>query len=308
MYNTQSPVEKIKGFFSSSGVLPKLLLINIVIWLLIYLVRIVTFLFKVPGNDAEAIWIDWILKWLAIPAAGELIMNRPWSIITYMFLHIDFWHLLFNMLWLYWFGKIFLEFLSNRQLLMAYLAGGISGGIVFIAAYNFFPVFESGLGQALALGASASVLAVVFLISFTVPDYAINLLFIGRVKIKYIAIAMVVMDILMIRSGNAGGHFAHLGGALWGIINVMLIRKGYDPSGLLIFMNDGKGIRKSTRPKTVKFRKVHTAGRPVTDEEYNAQRAENQKKTDEILDKIAKSGYSTLSKEEKDFLFRSSKK
>jgi membrane associated rhomboid family serine protease len=288
--------------------LPKLLLINIAVWLIIYLGRIIAFLYKVPGNDSEIFWIQNVQTWLAIPASVPGLLARPWTIITYMFLHIEFWHMLFNMFWLYWFGKIFLEFLSSRQLLTAYLLGGIAGGLVFMAAYNIFPVFSSTVGQSIALGASASVLAIVIMISFVVPDYTINLMFIGKLKIKYIAIVMVVMDILMIRSGNAGGHFAHLGGALWGISYALLIRKGLDPARVLSLFDKGNKKTGYARPRKVKFKKVHATGKPLSDEEYNAQRAENQQKIDNILDKIAKSGYSTLSKEEKEFLFKSSKK
>ena len=308
MYTFQSPGERIKSFFKSGGVLPKLLLINIAVWVLIYLGRVIAFLFKSSDTDTEALLINSIVKWLAVPASAGNFIAKPWTIITYMFLHIDFWHLLFNMLWLYWFGKIFLEFLNNRQLLAAYILGGISGGLVFMAAFNFFPVFQASLGQAVALGASASVLAIVIMISFMVPDYIVNLLFIGKVKIKYIAIAMIVMDVLMIRTGNAGGHFAHLGGALWGLLNVLLVRKGLDPSGIFSFGKTGQRNPKSSHAKRVKFKKVHTASRPLTDDEYNARRAQDQKKIDVILDKIAKSGYATLSKEEKEFLFKSSKK
>jgi len=308
MYTTQPPADRIKGFFRSDSILPRLLLINIAVWLAIYIGRIVAFLFKVPGNDTESLWIDGILNWLAVPALAESFISRPWTIITYMFLHVDFWHLVFNMLWLYWFGKIFLEFLNNKQLLTAYLLGGIAGGIVFMAAFNFFPVFQQSLGQALALGASASVLAIVIMISFMVPDYTVNLFLIGQVKIKYIAIAMIVTDILMIRSGNAGGHFAHLGGALWGFTYMLLLRKNIDPARLLEFKRIQGQHRGTARMKKVKFRKVYTSGRPLSDEEYNARRATDQKKIDEILDKIAKSGYSTLSKEEKEFLFKTSRK
>jgi membrane associated rhomboid family serine protease len=308
MYTTQSPAERIKGFLKSDSVLPKLLLINIAVWLLIYIGRVIAFLFKVPGNDTESLWIEGVAKWLALPAMAGNYISRPWTIITYMFLHVEFWHLVFNMLWLYWFGKIFLEFLNSRQLLTTYLVGGIVGGFVYMTAFNIFPVFEPSLARAVALGASASVLAVVIMISFTVPDYTVNLMFIGTVKIKYIAIVMVVTDLLMIRSGNAGGHFAHLGGAIWGIANVLLLKKGVDPSRMFMVLNLSNSKQGSLRPKKVKFRKVHATRPPLTDEQYNAQKAHNQKKIDKILDKIAKSGYSTLSKEEKEFLFKSSKK
>lgn len=309
MYSTQSPADRLRTFLKSSGVLSKLLLINVLVWFLVNFGSVIAFLFREPGKDTETIWLTFITNWLALPAQISGFASRPWTIISYMFLHLDFWHLLFNMLWLYWFGKIFLEFLTNRQLLASYLFGGLAGGLVYMAAFNIFPVFAQSLPQAVAIGASASVLSVVIMISFTVPDYVINLLLIGKVKIKYIAIFMVITDLLMIRSGNAGGHFAHLGGALWGIAYVLLLRNRLDPSLIFdVFNRSSSAGRRKKNPKTVKFRKVHQSAKPLTDEEYNARKAHDQQRIDEILDKIAKSGYTTLSKEEKEFLFKSSKK
>jgi hypothetical protein len=224
-----------------------------------------------------------------------------------MFLHVEFMHILFNMLWLYWFGQIFLQFLSGKQLLATYIFGGLAGALIFIAAFNFFPVFEQSLPASLALGASASVMAIVVCISFFVPEYTIHLIFIGPVKIKYIAIFFLVMDIAMIQSGNAGGHFAHLGGAIWGFSYVKLMKSGFDPASvfslkwLSVFSNNNAN-------RKTKFRKVHVSAKPVNDDDYNRQRAAKQQQIDIILEKISRSGYSSLSKEEKEFLFKSSNK
>ena len=131
-----------------------------------------------------------------------------------MFMHGSFTHILFNMLWLFWFGQIFLQYLNSRQLLSVYLMGGISGAILFVLFYNIFPVYSNSLVLATTIGASGSVMAIVTAISFYVPNYSINLLLIGRIKIIYIAVALFVMDFFKIDSSNSGGHIAHIGGAL----------------------------------------------------------------------------------------------
>jgi len=277
----------------------RLILINLLIWIGINLVRVVAFLFQTPGNPIENQWITSFELWLAVPAGFEAWIQKPWTIFTYMFLHLDFWHILFNMLGLYWFGKIFLEFKKGRDLLVVYLFGGILGAVTFMMAFNFFPVFREILGQAVALGASASVLAIVVATAMLVPQYVIHLLFIGPIKIKYIALIMIILDIFMIRSGNAGGHFAHLGGALAGVITVFFMKSSFS----IPTIPPLKMFRSKSR-----IRKVHATGKPLSDEDYNRIRAQKQARIDLILDKIAKSGYKSLTEEEKEFLFKFSKK
>jgi membrane associated rhomboid family serine protease len=271
---------------------------------LIKFVFILFYLFQHPGSnpDAGLIYNNFISAWLGVPASVQTLITRPWTLITYMFLHFEFLHIFFNMLWLYWFGKIFLEFLPDRQLYMVYFLGGISGALAFILAFNFFPAFSNAINFSVAIGASASVMAIVVAIAFMVPDYTIGLLFVGNVKIKYIALIFIAIDIAMIRSDNAGGHFAHIGGALLGMIFTFSYKKGYN------FLYGLNLIRKIRKGRKSKFRKVYVSERPVSDEEYNANRAKSQAKLDGILDKIAKSGYSSLTKEEKEFLFKTSNK
>lgn len=301
MYYNQNPLEEAGRFFRSKDVLPRLILVNTAIWLSIGIMRVFSFLLQVPDNSLT----NFIVDYLALPAKPESLLMRPWTIFTYMFLHIEFFHLLFNMLWLFWFGKIFLEFLKSRQLLIIYLLGGISGGALYVLFYNIFPVFEKSLDLSVALGASASVMAVVTAISLYVPGYSINLFLLGRVRIFYIALFLFVVDFFMIRSNNAGGHIAHIGGALFGTFYVLAGRKGMNFKGFLNF----SGFRKLFKRKRLRVDFVNTRpenGRPLTDDEYNARRAEKQKIIDDILEKVKKSGYESLSSEEKDILFNAS--
>ena len=299
-----NPLEDIVRFFRSKDELSRMILINAVVWLSISAMRVFSFLFNLPDTTLT----NCIVDYFALPAKPESLISRPWTLLTYMFLHIDFFHVLFNMLWLFWFGKIFLEFLKSRQLLLIYLLGGMSGGLLYVLFYNIFPVFEKSLDLSYALGASASVMAIVTAISFYVPGYSIQMLFIGRIRIFYIALFLFVLDFFMIRSENAGGHIAHIGGALFGLSYIIASRKGMNFSGVFSTYWLKKLFRKMrTRKMKVEYTNTSTTyGRPLTDDDYNMRRAQRQKIIDDILDKISKSGYESLTSEEKEILFKSS--
>ncbi|MDP1621595.1 MAG: rhomboid family intramembrane serine protease [Bacteroidales bacterium] len=302
----QNPLDEIKRFFRQGSALSILILVNVAIWVFVQALKVILFFYNSPGSDAVH---TLFLHSLAIPASIPGLAMKPWTILTYMFLHFDIWHILFNMLWLYWFGRIFLEFLPSKQLVSIYFLGGISGGLFYVLAFNFFPVFSSLLPISFALGASASVMAIVTSISVYVPNYTIQLLLIGRLKIIYLAVILFVFDFFMIPSGNAGGHIAHIGGALFGAIYMLLYRYsknkvqyGNSPDLIRNFINLFKNKAKTGHSPGVNY------GRPVSDEDYNLKKKETQKKVDEILEKISKGGYDCLSKEEKEFLFKTSNK
>ena len=300
----RNPADELKRFFTGGSVLSVLILINVSVWLLVKIISVFFFLFNKPDPlGAES----WFLHFIAVPAYLPDLFSRPWSIFTYMFLHFDFFHILFNMLWLYWFGKIFLEYLNSRQLLQTYLTGGIAGALVYISAFNIFPVFNNTLPLSLALGASASVMAIVTAISFYVPNYSVQLLLIGRVKIIYLAIILFVIDFFSISAGNSGGHLAHIGGAIWGFTYISIIKKGKFRPFTGLTENWSKRIKhffsflKKPINNYSNFEK-----RPLSDEEYNIEKITKQKKIDGILEKISKGGYESLTKAEKEFLFKSS--
>jgi membrane associated rhomboid family serine protease len=299
-----NPLEDIARFFRSKEVLPRLILINVAVWLAISAMRVFSFLLNVPDTTLT----NYIVDYFALPARPDSLLVRPWTLLTYMFLHIDFFHILFNMLWLYWFGKIFLEFLKSRQLLLIYLVGGISGGLLYVLFYNVFPVFEKSLNLSFALGASASVMAIVTAISLYVPGYIIQLMFLGRIRIFYIALFLFVLDFFMIRSENAGGHIAHIGGALFGLSYILASRKGMNFSGIfgISWLKSFFRRLKSSKLKAEYTNSSTATGRPLTDDDYNLRKAQRQKIIDDILDKISKSGYESLTSEEKEILFKSS--
>jgi membrane associated rhomboid family serine protease len=285
-------LEGLKSFFMQKTILSRLMQINIVIWLICLFVSVFTWLFNISD-------ISFVTKLFAVPSDISALAEKPWTVFTYMFLQEAFWHLFFNMLMLYYGGKIFLQYFSQKQLLLTYIFGGLVGALFFILAFNAFPVFENMKGQAVALGSSASVLSILIAAATYRPDYTLNLFLLGQVKMKWVAIVFVVIDFLSISKGNSGGHIAHLGGALWGFLYAYMLKNDFDI--YKIFKKKAK-----IRIKTVNSDNYHA--RPKTDEQYNAERAMEQEETDRILEKIAKNGYSSLSDKEKEFLFRQSKK
>lgn len=294
--------DEIKHSFKTGSALTKLIYINLAVFLIIKIIFVFVFLFNVQNSDGTNI-VDWIIYQLAVPASLSNLLFKPWTLITYMFLHQGFLHILFNMLWLFWFGKIFLEYLDEKKLISIYILGGLSGAFLYILAFNIFPVFSDVLQYSYALGASASVIAIVIAISVYVPNYTIHLLFIGPVKLKYIALFSILLDIISIASSNPGGHLAHLGGAFFGFFYIKQYRKGKDiAKGFNRFIDNSFSIFKTKK----KMEAAHK--RPMSDMEYNAMKTRQQEEMNNILDKIAKSGYESLTKKEKNLLFRMSDK
>ena len=285
-------LEGLKSFFLQKNVLSRLMLINVAIWVVCLFISVFTWLFNISD-------ISFVTRLFAVPSNFSALAEKPWSIFTYMFLQEQFGHLFFNMLMLYYGGKIFLQYFSERQLLLTYIFGGLFGAFFFILAFNVFPVFDNMKGEAFALGSSASVLSILIAAATYRPDYTLNLFLLGQVRMKWVAIVFVVIDFLSITKGNSGGHIAHLGGALWGFLYAFILKNNFDLHKLF-------KKRAKIRVKTVNSEKYHQ--RAKTDEQYNAERAMTQEETDRILEKIAKNGYSSLNDKEKEFLFRQSKK
>jgi len=285
--------DQIKDTFRRGSTLIKLIYINAAVFLFIKVLQVLAFLFGFSGIT------DALLQWLAVPAGLPKLLTRPWTLFTYMFLHEGFLHIVFNLLWLYVFGRIFLMYLNEKRLVSVYLVGGLSGAALYILAFNIFPAFQQAVPLSIALGASASVMAIVIAISVYVPNFSINLLLIGPVKLKYIAIFTIILDVLSIPSSNSGGHIAHLGGALFGYLYIAQFRKGRNITrGFDRFMDRVFTVFK---PKP-RFRVTHN--RPGTDIDYNKWKAERQQRIDEILEKISKNGYESLTQEEKQILFK----
>ena len=287
-----SIAREIKDSFRFGSNLTKLIYINLGVFIIFNLIRLFFYIFQIPTENDLAIY-------LAVPADIPALLHRPWTIFTYMFFHQEFLHILFNILWLYWFGIIFLQYLSQKKLVGVYIMGGLSGAALYILLFNVLGVFREVLPLALALGASASVLAVVIAISTLMPNLSINLMFIGPVKLKYLALFSVILDIISIPLSNPGGHIAHIGGALFGYLYIVVGKQGVDLVKPITWILDIL----SFKPKAKSKLKVNYRSTDI-DYDYNRRKVEQSVNLDKILDKIAKSGYDSLSKEEKETLFK----
>jgi membrane associated rhomboid family serine protease len=292
--------DDIKMTFKHGSVITRIIYVNLAIFLMVRIVYVFFFLFKVDYD---------LLQWLALPASVPTLLTRPWTLVTYMFLHFDFLHILFNLLWLYWFGKIFLNYFEEQKLLGTYLLGGLMGGLVYVLAFNFIPAFEEAAVNSILLGASASILAIVVSVAFYVPNLQVNLLLIssmfGPIKIIWIALISLVIYFLGISGSNAGGNLAHLGGAFWGLLYISQLKRGRDlASGLnrILFSMGNLFVRK--KKLRVAYRKSDV--RSMSDHEYNVRKKQEKESVNAILDKIGKSGYDSLSKREKEILFNAS--
>jgi membrane associated rhomboid family serine protease len=289
-----SIIHELKQSFKDGGTLVRLIYINLGVFLAFNILRAILFLGGVDIGFS-------VSQYIAVPANLSNLASRPWTIFTYMFFHEGFIHVLFNMLWLYWMGKIFLGFMSQRKLLSVYIMGGIWGAGLYILFYNIFPVFQNELPVSYALGASASVYAVVFAAVTFAPNLSLNLFLIGPVRLKYIGAFLIILDIISIAGSNAGGHIAHLGGALFGFLFIYFQNQNVNFAKPVDWLIDAF----TSSPSVKKRKKMKVDYKKATDDfEYNRLKAEQQAEIDRILDKISKGGYDTLTAEEKKTLFR----
>lgn len=293
-------ISDLKNGFNRGSISLQFIYINVGIFVITTLASVFLMLFNYSS-------VGW-LQWLELPANITQLLIQPWSLLTYMFLHAGALHLLFNMLWLYWFGQLFLAFFSARHFQGLYILGGIGGGLLYILAYNLFPYFSPYIHGSYLLGASASVLAVVVATAVREPEYQVNFMFIGAVRLKYVALFAVVMDLLFVTSGNGGGHIAHLGGALAGWWFAISLRKGRDVTKwinkVFDWLSDSISFKKSAKKPKMKAQK----GGRADDYDYNARKKQQSEEIDRILEKLKKSGYASLTNEEKKRLFDASKR
>ncbi|MGM9796307.1 MAG: rhomboid family intramembrane serine protease [Parabacteroides sp.] len=289
-------ITNLKRSFQTGSILKKLIFINVAVFILIRLVGVLLLLFNLQNLP--------ILLYLQLPAAPMALLSRPWTLFTYMFTHFELLHILFNMLWLYWFGELFLRFFNERQLGGLYVLGGLAGALLFIVSYNLFPYFREVSAFSSLMGASASVMAIVFAVSFYRKEVEINLFLIGRIKLIYLALFTFVIDLLAITSDNAGGHIAHIGGALFGIWFASRYAQGKDLTAPINRLIDKAVNLRKRKPKM----SVTYGGRSNKDWDYNARKRQEAANIDAILDKLKRSGYGSLSADEKKQLFDASKK
>lgn len=284
--------QDIKTKLSQLNVLEKIIVVNVGIFLLALLLN---FILAAPQSS---------LSWFELPSDFLDFIVAPWSIVTYAFIHYDFFHILFNMLWLYIIGQLFLNLFNPKLALNVYFLGAISGGLLFILCYSLFPqVFTSGTRL---VGASASVRALLIFLCAYLPTKEIRF-FTFNLKLWYFGLAIVILDVLGLFGNNAGGNLAHIGGAALGYFYAVQLRKGVDiGKGFERFMDAIIAYFKTSKKsplKTVHKNKSKVGGYAKKDfDAFN-----DQKKIDVILDKISKSGYDSLTADEKEYLFKAGK-
>lgn len=281
------------------SVFEKYIIINCIVFGIISITNALYFLF----TDSHLIFFR---NYIALPDdLGEFIF-KPWTIITYFFTHFSFWHLFGNIIALYFFGRIFMTFYNSKQFVKHYFLGGIFAGLIFIISYNVFPALIKQ--ETVLIGASASIFSVLFGATATSPNYVLNLFGMFRVPLWVISSLYTLLFVSTLPYANAGGELAHLGGAFFGYFYALQLRKGKDIGSSFERTMDKvfSWFKPKSNLKTVHRKKQRTAYAGKTKAEFNS--FNDQKKVDLILDKISKSGYESLTAEEKEFLFRSGKK
>lgn len=282
-------LNNIKFRFKNASIVEKLIYINLAVFLLVHITNTLGFLFKYNNNL--------LLEWFSLPDAFSEFITKPWTIFTYGFLHTSFIHLLLNLVALFFIGNLFKEYFTAKQVLNFYIFGTLFGGVIFLLSYNFFPVFTEDNRQHLLLGASAGISAIFAGIATYMPNYELKFPLIGFVKLWILAAIWVALDVIQIPAGNAGGRLAHIGGALFGFLYV----KQASNKELNIFGSLKNVFKKKEKP----LKTVYNSGKKRTEP---TSKNENQQQVDAILDKISKSGYDTLTKAEKEFLFNQGRK
>ena len=296
-------VEDFKSKFRSGNPITRLILINVALFLFVSIFRIITFL---SGESGIFVFIEVFIKDnLSISLSFVDLAQKPWTLITYMFTHFSLMHIFWNMMTLYWFGQLFINYTNSKKLIPLYLLGGISGALLTLILFTAIPAFQPFIGAPM-IGASAGVTSIIVATATLIPNVNMNMMFIGPVKLIYVALFVIFIDVLNVASyDNIGGNISHLGGALMGYLFIFQYKRGVDFSkGINRFFDWISGLL-SIKPKS-KMKVAYK--RKVTDEEYNYNKKAEQENIDRILDKISKSGYESLSKSEKEILFKASGK
>ena len=284
----------LKYQYARLSVAEKLIAINV----LIFIVNGLFTLLLGMNNDA-------IVQWFQLPKDFFDFLSQPWSIVTYSFFHAGLGHIFWNMLVLFYVGRIFLNLFNAKRFLNVYFLGVILGGLFFMVSYNVFPAFFKV--NAALIGASAGVRAILIFICAYIPNQEVRLIFFN-IKLWYIGAFIVLTDLVQLSLGvNPGGQFAHLGGALLGYIYARQLLNGKDIGEGFSKIVDGFANLFKKTEKKAPMKTVYRKKKSASNTDLNYKKESHQRKIDTILDKISKSGYESLSKAEKDFLFKAGK-
>jgi membrane associated rhomboid family serine protease len=294
----------VKREYQYGNMINRIIIVNVSIFLIINIIRILFYIFN--RGFVPPIYNDF-LHFFCMGADWRHNVFHPWVLLTNMFLHEGFFHILWNMLYLYWFGQIVGDLIGNYRVLPIYILGGLAGAIVYFISANYFMNIGS-----FALGASAAVMAIAMCAAVMAPDYILRFVIFGEIKLKYVVGVLFILDLIgTTTSTNSGGHLAHIGGALMGYIYAKRLRSGYDmavPINKIIdfIVNIGSIFDRKPKPKMA-YKNPETPKTKKETKPFNPEDASNQVILDKILDKIKASGYDSLNQDEKEFLFKMSK-
>lgn len=284
-----SILNTLQSHFKQANVVEKLLYINLAVFVLVFVFNTLGFLFQSNTN--------FIVNWFTLPSSFEAFIQKPWTLITYGFVHVNFIHILTNSIALFFIGNLFTDYFTEKQLITFYLFGTVFGGLIFLLSYTYFPVFSEDVSKSLLLGASAGVSSIFIGIATYIPNYQFKIRLIGYLKLWYLAAFWIALDVIQIPGNNSGGHLAHLGGAVFGFLYVSLASN----TEVLVW----KKIRAFLKPKKKPLKTVYKTKKTTTNKSGAKSTVNvNQQQVNHILEKISKSGYDALSKEEKAFLFK----
>ncbi len=298
--------------FKNYNIVVKLIAINIAVFLLLNLIQVFVYL-TIDASDfmregAVLVKMNKVLAFVSVPATLKALLFKFWTPLTYMFVHLSFWHILGNMLWLYFLGMMLIRYLKDTDFLALYIVGGLAGALMYILAFNIFPIFSDTKIFSILLGASASVTAIVVAMATLKPNEEVYLFGLLRIKLVYIAIFMVIYDVFLLQGDNAGGNFAHIGGAIYGFFYGREFKKGNNiTAGFANLIGRILGIEYAKRKKRRNFKVVKNTLHTKDDYQYNQTVTEINTEINKILAKISKVGYNKLSKKEKDFLTKHGK-
>ncbi|WP_019947745.1 rhomboid family intramembrane serine protease [Hymenobacter aerophilus] len=295
------------AFSRRDNALNQLLLINVLVFVFLVFTEAIM---KLTGTYAQ--YYPNLIRQFQLPSDLPGLLRHPWTVLTYAFTHEGFLHILFNLINLYWFGALVREYLGDRRLVSVYILGALAGALFFILSYNLIPALRPALGIPL-VGASAGVTAIIMAAATLMPEYQFNLILLGPVRIKYIAAVVIVLSVLAINQGNPGGGIAHIGGALLGYIFIKQLRAGRDLGRPVQAVGDWVS-RVFARRSNLRVTHRNPAPASVSSTKGSSATASRKASTalpgedeiDLILDKISHSGYESLSKEEKQKLFKAS--
>jgi membrane associated rhomboid family serine protease len=299
-----SVIQDIRDTFSRrDNALNQLIVLNVLVFGVVVLLFAIAFL-----SQQTTGWYEVVMRQLQLSANPRTLAFHPWTLLTYAFVHQSPFHILFNMLNLYYFGQIIREYLGDRRLISIYVLGALAGALVFLLAYNFLPVLQPGAltGQPV-IGASAAVIAVIVAAATLLPNYTFMLFILGPVKIKWIATALVFISVAAINQKNTGGEITHIGGAVLGFVFIKVLNLGRDMGRPVEAVLDWfSHVANKPAMRVTHRQPVATSARGAASSKNNAAPIAGQDEIDLILDKISRSGYESLSKDEKQKLFRAS--